>query len=193
MRRNQQIWQYLKQHRVASIVVGHLAVIFVLGSVLLTTTFGSTVLGAFAQSPCSSSDQVYIVSSGDSLAAISMRYNINWQNLATYNHIANANVIYVNEHICIPGKAGKTLTQNQPVHLGSQLGLKAMTNFFPYGECTWWASQRYFQLHGTYVPWQTNANAWQWASRAYQYHWNVSSTPSVGASCRASALGPGCL
>ena len=34
-------------------------------------------------------------------------------------------------------------------------------NPFPYGQCTWSASQRYFQLHGVYVPWTVNANAYQ--------------------------------
>ncbi len=54
-------------------------------------------------------------------------------------------------------------------------------NWFPYPSCTWWADQRYYQLHGTYVPWRTQANAWQWTARAYQYGWHVSSVPSVGA------------
>ena len=26
----------------------------------------------------------------------------------------------------------------------------------------------------------TNSNAWQWTMRANEYHWNVSSTPSIG-------------
>jgi surface antigen len=54
-------------------------------------------------------------------------------------------------------------------------------NWFPYPSCTWWADQRYYQLHGTYVPWRTQANASQWTARAYQYGWHVSSVPSVGA------------
>lgn len=54
-------------------------------------------------------------------------------------------------------------------------------NWFPYPSCTWWADQRYYQLHGTYVPWRTQANASQWTARAYQYGWHVSSLPSVGA------------
>ncbi len=53
-------------------------------------------------------------------------------------------------------------------------------NFFPYGQCTWWANQRYHQLHGLFVPWKTNANAGQWKSRAYQFGWRVSHTPTVG-------------
>jgi N-acetylmuramoyl-L-alanine amidase len=180
MRRNQQAWQYLKQHRMLSIVVGQLAVLFVLGSVLFGTSFGSEVIGAFAQSPCSSGDAMYTVSSGDTLGTIAMRYNTGWQKLASYNHIANANVIYINQHICVPGKGTPTIAQS-PIHtLGGAMGLKGMANFFSYGQCTWWANQRYFQLHGAYVPWQTNANAWQWVARAYENKWNVSSTPSVG-------------
>jgi surface antigen len=54
-------------------------------------------------------------------------------------------------------------------------------NVFPYGTCTWWADQRYYQLHGSYVPWRTQANAWQWTARARQFNWRVSSQPSPGA------------
>lgn len=54
-------------------------------------------------------------------------------------------------------------------------------NVFPYGSCTWWADQRYYQLHGVFVPWHTQANAWQWTARAYQYGWHVSSRPVPGA------------
>ncbi|HEV2583133.1 MAG TPA: CHAP domain-containing protein [Ktedonobacteraceae bacterium] len=54
-------------------------------------------------------------------------------------------------------------------------------NVFPYGTCTWWADQRYYQLHGDYVPWHSQANAWQWTARAYDFGWHVSSTPVLGA------------
>ena len=27
----------------------------------------------------------------------------------------------------------------------------------------------------------TNSNAWQWTMRANEFHWNISSTPTVGA------------
>ncbi len=54
-------------------------------------------------------------------------------------------------------------------------------NVFPYGSCTWWANQRYFQLHGIFVPWTTQSNAWQWTARAYQFGWHVSGSPVVGA------------
>lgn len=54
-------------------------------------------------------------------------------------------------------------------------------NWFPYPSCTWWANQRYHQLHGVFVPWRTQANAGQWTARAYQFGWHVSSRASQGA------------
>ena len=58
---------------------------------------------------------------------------------------------------------------------------KGQKNPFPYGSCTWWAAQRYHQMTGIYVPWKSQANAWQWTSRAQQFHWKVSTRPSKGA------------
>ena len=54
------------------------------------------------------------------------------------------------------------------------------TNVFPFGQCTWWAAQRYFQLHDVGVPWTYNANAGQWVDRAHDFGWHVSSQPTVG-------------
>ena len=51
-------------------------------------------------------------------------------------------------------------------------------NRYPYGACTWYADQRYHDLHGAYVPWSGNAYAWPQGANAYG--WRVSSTPSVG-------------
>ena len=172
---NQRIWQYLRQHRVVSIVAGPLIAVTILSAFLFSSA-GTTLFGAFAKSPCSSGDRVYVVVSGDTLGAIAMRYGTTWQSLASYNKLANPNMIYVNEHICIRGSSS--------VSHGPSSGpspVYGMGNSFPYGQCTWWANQRYHQLHGIYVPWTTNANAWQWNGRAYDYHWRVSSSPSVGA------------
>ena len=54
-------------------------------------------------------------------------------------------------------------------------------NWFPYPACTWWGDQRYHELHGVYVPWATQSNAYQWTARAYQFGWKVSTRASVGA------------
>jgi surface antigen len=62
----------------------------------------------------------------------------------------------------------------------SQINTLYAGNQFPWPACTWWANQRYRQLHGIYVPWRTNSNAWQWTARAYNFHWRVYRTPNVG-------------
>ncbi|WP_236031298.1 CHAP domain-containing protein [Ktedonospora formicarum] len=53
-------------------------------------------------------------------------------------------------------------------------------NSFPFGTCTWYADNRFHELYGYFVPWHNNAMAWQWATRAAEYGWDVSATPSVG-------------
>jgi len=68
-----------------------------------------------------------------------------------------------------------TLTQGTPVYS------EGSGNAFPYGSCTWWANQRYYQMHGIFVPWRTQSDAWQWTARAYQFGWHVSGEPIVGA------------
>lgn len=158
-----------------------------LGLLFLGATLAVDVTAAQAQSSCSSGDRTYIVVGSDTLSRIASRYGTNWGRLATYNRIANPNPIYVHQLICIPGRAsasaapqghgpvGRTpVTTAAPRPTGSG-------NVFPYGSCTWWANQRYFQLHGVYVPWRTQANAWQWTARAYQFGWRVSSSPRAGA------------
>jgi surface antigen len=35
-------------------------------------------------------------------------------------------------------------------------------------------------LHDAWVPWATNADAWQWAARAAEFGWHVSSSPEKG-------------
>jgi surface antigen len=65
----------------------------------------------------------------------------------------------------------------------SAQGMEAvgLSNTFPFGQCTWWADQRYYQLHGVFVPWRTNAFAANWVNLARQFGWHVSNTPIVGA------------
>lgn len=159
------LWSPVLRH--ASLVV-----VVVLGLVLLDSGLGMRLMGAFAQSSCARGDQVYTVGSGDTLGGIAVRFHTTWQRLASYNHITNPNLIYVHQTVCIPGKP--------PVNNGPP-PIKGTGNYFPYGQCTWWANQRYHQLHGIYVPWTTQSNAWQWTARAKEFHWHVSSTPSPGA------------
>ena len=74
------------------------------------------------------------------------------------------------------------MTSSQAVSMEQDLApIKGTGNYFPYGQCTWWANQRYHQLHGVYVPWTTNSDAWRWSIQARNFHWTVSSKPTVGA------------
>ncbi len=172
MRKYQQIWQYCKQHRIASVVVGHISMVAILGLLLLGNTLGSRIFGAFAQAPCSGRDHPYIVVRGDTLGRIAAHYNTSWQRLAAYNHITHPNLIYVAQTVCIPGQ-GTTRNRGPAPLIGR-------ANFYPYGQCTWWANQRYHQLHGVFVPWTINSDAWSWSNRARDFHWIVSSTPQPG-------------
>jgi hypothetical protein len=58
--------------------------------------------------------------------------------------------------------------------------LPGFVNVFSYGQCTWWAAQRYFQLHSVAVPWRSHADAGQWVTRAYDNGWRVSSVAIIG-------------
>ncbi len=54
------------------------------------------------------------------------------------------------------------------------------SNPFSFGQCVWWADQRYYQLHGIFVPWRINAMAANWINRAREFGWHVSGIPKVG-------------
>src|SRR5207245_626612 len=139
---SKRFWHYCQQHRLVSILLGHACVLLVLIATLLGSGWGSNIFGAFAATHCASGDQVYVVRGGDTLSAIATSYHTGWQQLASYNHIVNPNVIYIQEIVCIPGAAkSSTPVSSSPPARGSG-------DLFPYGQCTWWASHRYFQLHG---------------------------------------------
>lgn len=46
--------------------------------------------------------QVYVVQKGDTVYKIAMRFGLNWQELAEYNHLENPDLIYPGERLFIP-------------------------------------------------------------------------------------------
>jgi N-acetylmuramoyl-L-alanine amidase len=176
--KRQSIWKYFHQHRIASIVAGHVVVMTILALIWLSPS----LLGAMAQTPCASGDLTYVVNGGDTLGSIASSHGTTWQGLSNYNHLPNPNLIFIGQHICIlqHGSTGVAQTLSGPIN-STMAFIRGVSNPYPYGQCTWYASQRYFQLHGVYVPWTTNADAWEWAARAADFHWNISSQPTVGA------------
>ena len=147
----------------------------------LSATLGFSTSAAHAQASisCARGDTAYRIVSGDTLGGIAARYKTSVSRLASYNHIANPNLIYVGQGLCIPAQVGNRGGDNGGNH-GSPTPKMGTGNYFPYGQCTWWANQHYYQLHGIYVPWTSNSDAWQWTARAYDFGWHVYTAPHVG-------------
>ena len=99
------------------------------------------------------------------------------------------NLVSSNQNSALVGAQAATATaimQNDGYDPGRQvseqynnsLGIKTGGNFFPYGQCTYWANYRYHQLAGYWAPW--SGNAYQWAYNAPAYPgWVISPTPHV--------------
>lgn len=153
---------------------------------------------------CAKGERVYTVKRGETLGTISKHLHVNWHLLAKRNHISNPNFLSVQQRLCVPRSEKSQVrsahkhvvskkkhnasrskkASHHKTHASSQRRIPAQassTNTFPYGACTWWANHRYHQLHGIYVPWHINANAWQWSARAREFGWQVSTRPRVGA------------
>jgi len=120
------------------------------------------------------------VQAGDTLGGIATRYGTTWATLASYNHISNPNLIYPQQTLCIPTSPTGQTSSGSVSHIPAALPQVGRANLFPYGQCTWWASQRYYQVRGVYIPWTTQADAWEWTARAHDFGWQVATTPQVG-------------
>lgn len=205
MQTHQPIWKYFQQYNVVSFVVRTSAAaalaLLLAGATLGGKNAGGTEASTF-QSSCARSGQAYTAASGDAIKGTAERSGTNESALAAHSGNANSSSVYPNQTICIPdgsttrhiatstamsktvsAPAAPTMLMRAQVASTAQqvhaTSIGAM-NTFPYGACTWYADQRYQQLHGIFVPWRSNANAWQWNARAYDYGWRVSGSPSVG-------------
>jgi surface antigen len=185
-KKQQNISQQIREHVMTSKVAGYVVVTAALAVVLFGVGFGSHAFNAHAANSCAAGDSSYSVKAGDTLGMIAQQHKTSVAQLASHNKISNPNFINAGDTLCIPGATSKTsqtanTANHAPINTNIAAAVRGIGDFFPYGQCTWWASQRYHQLHGIYVPWMINANAYQWVARAYEFHWRVSSQPSVGA------------
>ncbi|OLZ08155.1 C40 family peptidase [Sulfobacillus thermosulfidooxidans] len=92
---------------------------------------GSTSSSASpASSPASSSSTTYTVQAGDTLGLIAQKFGISWQTLASYNHLANPNVLYIGEVLQIPGngQASSSATVQLPAQNASVSFGQAIVN-----------------------------------------------------------------
>jgi len=100
MQTYQHISMFLHRY-VKGSLVGKCSIGVVLGLLLFVATFVVNVPGASAHANYGCSN-AYTVVSGDTLSRIGYHYGTGWSALASYNHIANPNLIYVGQTICIP-------------------------------------------------------------------------------------------
>src|SRR5947209_13576548 len=114
---HQRVWNYFQQHASARFLTKS-SVAVMLGLLVFCTAVVTTTGQAHAMSSCASRDVVYRVVGGDTLSRIGYRYGVSWQSLAAYNRLANPNLIYVHEVICIPGR-GVAGRMKQTWNIGS--------------------------------------------------------------------------
>jgi LysM repeat protein len=100
---HQYIWKCLQQVRRGR-RVERLSIGIILGLLFCGIALSINVPGAQAYTPatCSATDQTYVVVAGDTLSGIAQRYHTSWPALASYNHVSNPNLIYIDQTICIP-------------------------------------------------------------------------------------------
>jgi len=183
LRIHQRVWNYFYRYRTASclvkggraVAVGLLLVGAAPGNIGLKETL-TQVQGQAQANRAGYAQTTSVVKKEATLGKRALRSGTNNEPLASHPSIARPILVCPDHYSCTLRKeraSGKK--RSTP---GSN---RVFRNVFPYGQCTWWANQRYFQLHGVFVPWSTGADAWEWVFRAYQFHWRVSSQPSYGA------------
>lgn len=169
MRIHQRVWHYFRQHKVSTILVKGGQVTF-LGLLLVGATLDIGSKEAQAHTNCAAGEHLY-----DGLKGSREGVRLELQGLP--HPTQHPDYSHSLQQTCLRA----WIEGNSKRFAGKAHNSRKAYNIFPYGQCTWWANQRYFQLHGTYVPWKTKANAWQWKFRAFQFHWHVSTKPKVGA------------
>lgn len=99
---HQYISKFLQQGNKNRIVVKSVSLALGL-AVLAATLFVGSGMSAHAATVCKGT--AYTVRPGDTLSGIAARYGKNWHDLASSNGIADPNLIFVNQQICLSGNA----------------------------------------------------------------------------------------
>ncbi len=128
---------------------------------LVGALFTLNAQGAHAQANAG----CYTVVSGDTLSGIAAHYGTSWQTLASANHIANPNLIYPGQQICLSGssaRASAISTQSQSSSSAAQASTVSGSIpqmiyqvFGPYGS----AALRVAQCESSLNPSATNSSS----------------------------------
>jgi LysM repeat protein len=99
------IKQYFRRYRRSRFLATFICMV-VFGLVSLATVLYADVTQVYAAavSNCSGREQSYTVVRGDTLSGIAARYGVNWSSLASRNSIANPNLIFAGQHLCVARK-----------------------------------------------------------------------------------------
>lgn len=103
------ISNFLRSDNKKVITIVRLAVV---ASILCTLGIALSVFTT--QAHAASCSNPYTVKAGNTLSQIASRYGANWHTLAADNSIANANLIYINQQICISNTHTTTTTPVAP-------------------------------------------------------------------------------
>ena len=104
----QEVGKYVQQHRDGRFVVRICMGLVATLALFVTFFMGAQGASAHTLAACSAGDRAYSVVSGDTLGSIAARYGSSWSVLASHNGIANANLIYVGQTVCIPSGSAST-------------------------------------------------------------------------------------
>ena len=112
MQKYQHIWKhvcgYFQQQPVGRFVVRmSLSAAAALVLFVAIVSSGAQSVQAHVLSTCSTHDRSYSVVAGDTLSGIANRYGTTWSSLASHNDIADPNLIFVNQVVCIPTAGAK--------------------------------------------------------------------------------------
>ncbi len=102
---HQYIRKYVQQYRERQFV-GKIGFGAVFGLLFLAAIPGMSAPGAQVHAQTACLESSYTVAEGDTLSGIASHYGTSWGALASYNHIANPNLINVGQTVCIPGRVG---------------------------------------------------------------------------------------
>lgn len=111
---------------------------------------------------------VITVQAGDDLADIARVFHLNPTAISDFNYLHGA--VTPGTQLILPGATQPDLTL--PLVHGMS-GVAAVTDHFPYGQCTWYVASR------RPVPW--NGDAGDWFAAAQNLGWPTGQIPQVGA------------
>ncbi len=96
----------------------------------------------------------------------------------TQDGLDNGPAVYAGVPTAPPSMSGNTGNTGSTGSTSGAVGVGTTGfNRFFYGQCTYWANMRYYQLTGHQVAWL--GDAYQWTAGAYSAGWVVSSTPHI--------------